>query len=1646
MIDLIFQFLSEIRFAPDANRAQMKLGISLIHLLCVLCRDKAFQYLQHNQKGIIGRLIKTQNITSVFFSNEFFASLKSECWGKSQKKRKRTQVSLFHQVFLNLVRLIAECAEENQVGTLHAKKLFPETYRELLESEETPFGVKQVIYRGVFTVYMKQGDQKACSQLYEWMIRRITKDISSFKKHIESFFKDQIKKHSKKPEDESTRKGFSDSLAFFLKRNSSSEDLLNEQSGQMAPNDNGIAPYLDFFSLFSCNSGSVDKREAIQPYTTAHFICDCLQKRIETKSMDPNLSMAFLDAREVFYNFYDELLQVIKDLGDGGCVAEEIQNCIQPLAFLIKKLEICEATMAKGNFLRNFDSFPELERRYSHLRKMSIDEIIENKTDKRKMLSPGSTGSEIGVFGFSFKKFGKFPMMITEFLFLKRINLLEFQKIFIVFSPIRFFGEFAKELAYIFRDLKIKQRPISLQTIEEALSDFICFFPGASENLKKKKIASFQMIDLNELFKRAQYYIVHSREEGMEIVGEEGIKLGEGRVVFGRKPNREEEEGIEEVSVSSFAYFNHYGLYLYFLRVYLYMNFGFDKFDGEIDVLAEKIWEKLKQINSCEEWVSSFINIFRRKQHQVHLLRIFKLILKKTKLQETENREEEIEEDSKVLTTFKETQLVFYRSGVARFAFSFLVPNEDKENVYESLEILSYLVHEGNREVQQDLLMTMKNENPEVRIKFLSFLKLKLEDKFQVLLDQIQSKENLNLFATNEEKFQDQILEVIGITSEQKVLKTLKLIRMLCENCFLEFQNYLRDQMSPPSSEQIQPTPRFETQASSSSSSNGMNSVDQEAFLASEVSVNVVSLVLNFVCSIYETIGQEIYENPRGLNIISQCIKTLIALSIGPCCQNQKQLGRNNRLMNFLNNILEQKLIGDVLENEQKAKLLFHLSRLLLALINGYTGEKKGEKCAKKSMIYCLANELNFQQVSDKMTAIYAIVIKNQKDLLYRGAINPFSETKKIPNRLINAGFNFYMFLKTIRHFKVKHQKLEFIFQSLNLAKNKTEASQKPKSKRSPLVIRHKDIMEPIRASWNSGIHSLSALNESQYDIVSSVHKAEANLAAVKKSIKRNVWLIYSKVLIEIEKFNRSYQESSKKQQKRTEQEPDARLPLFESKYNITSEGRKGELEACATLEELKKEGKKPVRKVTDLIKRIQTAKMQETVTKRAKKLKKKKGLLDQNVLIKPLESMKVSQIAKKWIGGLLTPHIESVALDPLENFFKDLQEKGVNPLCLDTKSFRIIIDCFQEIVSEIEKTPFKSVGLKASVKNLIEALKNEEEKVTKDAYSFFRSFTHSVEISKDSGLEKAFFPIPFHCKFINKPIQKAIIWKSNRNSDQERLETFFFSIEDHKDILKWRQAISKNFVIFWFMNNWKLFKDLAFLLVLLMNILIIYGMVSGNSSPLSSSDSSGDSFPSHAQLLLQFKRFSNSSRYYWGLGQETLWFMVYLIVSGVQIVCALIVWFFSMLERYPLTVKGSGIPKGIRRRLGFRKFSRVRKSSKGGEGSFEASSSSFFRKILFLFLDVENLYNTGYLVLSLATYFMDPLLTSIFLIDLVKRSTIMKNVFRSVTLNWKQLGLTFALALIVIYLYTIIWFYSFNSEASVDGFSDVKLLLLCLN
>ena len=88
--------------------------------------------------------------------------------------------------------------------------------------------------------------------------------------------------------------------------------------------------------------------------------------------------------------------------------------------------------------------------------------------------------------------------------------------------------------------------------------------------------------------------------------------------------------------------------------------------------------------------------------------------------------------------------------------------------------------------------------------------------------------------------------------------------------------------------------------------------------------------------------------------------------------------------------------------------------------------------------------------------------------------------------------------------------------------------------------------------------------------------------------------------------------------------------------------------------------------------------------------------------------------------------------------------------------------------------------------------------------------------------MSKCYFQVPFECDYITENIRDDLLFKANRNSDIERLEQFLGSIQLYRVELIHRQSISKIFILEWFVKNWRFFKDIAFLFVVMNNLLML--------------------------------------------------------------------------------------------------------------------------------------------------------------------------------------------------------------------------------
>ncbi|NWH57404.1 ITPR3 protein, partial [Geococcyx californianus] len=108
---------------------------------------------------------------------------------------------------------------------------------------------------------------------------------------------------------------------------------------------------------------------------------------------------------------------------------------------------------------------------------------------------------------------------------------------------------------------------------------------------------------------------------------------------------------------------------------------------------------------------------------------------------------------------------------------------------------------------------------------------------------------------------------------------------------------------------------------------------------------------------------------------------------------------------------------------------------------------------------------------------------------------------------------------------------------------------------------------------------------------------------------------------------------------------------------------------------------------------------------------------------------------------------------------------------------------------------------------------------------------------------------------------------------------------------------------------------------------------------------------------------------------------------------------------------------------------------------SFVGNRGTFIRGYKAMIMDVEFLYHVGYIVTSVLGLFVHELFYSILLFDLIYREETLFNVIKSVTRNGRSILLTALLALILVYLFSIVGFLFLKDDfiLEVDRLPDSK-------
>jgi hypothetical protein len=287
----------------------------------------------------------------------------------------------------------------------------------------------------------------------------------------------------------------------------------------------------------------------------------------------------------------------------------------------------------------------------------------------------------------------------------------------------------------------------------------------------------------------------------------------------------------------------------------------------------------------------------------------------------------------------------------------------------------------------------------------------------------------------------------------------------------------------------------------------------------------------------------------------------------------------------------------------------------------------------------------------------------------------------------------------------------------------------------------------------------------------------------------------------------------------------------------------------------------------------------------------------------------------------------------------------------------------------------------------------------TSSADEFYSSFIGMVELKKDDRIEQHYFPIPFKAKFLTYKTRHEIISEVDRSSQQEQLENFLQKSKVCHAEMTHQQTLCMNETLKQFSSEWQLYNLISLLFIYCINLYLLFKQ----SSAINPSEVSYAKNDYNSNNLLAF-----------GICQlvfASLGFSCYLIEYYQTIIARgrLKDTDLEMTDYYSIPNNDSVIMKLV--------YSRMVKPL----AVIEA------RKVHYFMADIETIYFVCFFFpMSLCSLFF-PYLYPFLLLDIIKRSTSVRNIVESIYVNKFQLFMTSVLGTFVIYIFSVYGFMNFS-------------------
>uniref|UniRef100_A0A8C0JYK4 Inositol 1,4,5-trisphosphate receptor type 3 n=1 Tax=Canis lupus dingo TaxID=286419 RepID=A0A8C0JYK4_CANLU len=261
-----------------------------------------------------------------------------------------------------------------------------------------------------------------------------------------------------------------------------------------------------------------------------------------------------------------------------------------------------------------------------------------------------------------------------------------------------------------------------------------------------------------------------------------------------------------------------------------------------------------------------------------------------------------------------------------------------------------------------------------------------------------------------------------------------------------------------------------------------------------------------------------------------------------------------------------------------------------------------------------------------------------------------------------------------------------------------------------------------------------------------------------------------------------------------------------------------------------------------------------------------------------------------------------------------------------------------------------------------------------------------SMIVRQDRSMEQIVFPVPGICQFLTEETKHRLFTTTEQDEQGSKVSDFFDQSSFLHNEMEWQRKLRSMPLIYWFSRRMTLWGSISFNLAVFINIIIafFYPYMEGVlGSPLISL---------LFWILICFSIVALFTKRY----------------SIRPLIVALILRSIYYLGIGPtLNILGA---LNLTNKIVF-------------VVSFVGNRGTFIRGYKAMVMDVEFLYHVGYILTSVLGLFVHELFYSILLFDLIYREETLFNVIKSVTRNGRSILLTALLALILVYLFSIVGF-----------------------